>query len=125
MDAIDKINAILAEKGMTGAELLRMIGASTGTYSQWNTRLTKPSKRSLKKIADALEIDVRAITGDDDLLPELDVPEKHPPSDTDIKAAFWGGDQDLSEQDIDELWEDARAYIQFKTEQKKKGKRKQ
>ncbi len=64
MDAIDKINAILAKKGMNGAELERKIGASNSVYSQWNTRTTKPSKKSLLKVAEALEVDISEILPD-------------------------------------------------------------
>lgn len=58
MDVIDKINALLKEKGMTGAELSRAIGVSTAVYSQWNTRRTKPSNKSIAKVASALGVAV-------------------------------------------------------------------
>lgn len=64
MDSIDKINAILAKRGITGADLGRMIGVTNGVYSQWNTKRSKPSNPSLRRIADALEIDVRDILPD-------------------------------------------------------------
>lgn len=58
LDAIDKINAILKERGMTGADLSREIGVSTAVYSQWNKKKTKPSNKNLLKVADALEVPV-------------------------------------------------------------------
>lgn len=64
MDAIDKINRILVKKGMSGADLERMIGVSNSVYSQWNTKATKPSKKSLIKVADALEVDIDEIMPD-------------------------------------------------------------
>lgn len=64
MDAIDKINVALAKKGLTGADLSRMIGVSSGVYSQWNTRATKPSNKSLSKIAQALDVDVSELLPD-------------------------------------------------------------
>ena len=64
MDAIDKINHILVRKGLTGADLERMIGVSNSVYSQWNTKSTKPSKKSLVKVADALGVDVSDIEPD-------------------------------------------------------------
>lgn len=56
--SIDKINALLLKNGISGAELERSIGLSNSVYSQWNTGATKPSKKSLKKIADYFGIDV-------------------------------------------------------------------
>lgn len=64
MDAIDKINYFLAKKGMTGADLERKIGVSNSVYSQWNTKTTKPSKKSLAKVAQALEVDIIQILPD-------------------------------------------------------------
>lgn len=64
MDAIDKINVFLAQKGMSGADLERAIGVSNSVYSQWNTKLTKPSKKSLLKVAEALDVDVSEIMPD-------------------------------------------------------------
>ena len=56
MDAIDRINHILALRGMTGAELTRMLGLSTAVYSQWNTKTTKPSKKNLMRVAETLGV---------------------------------------------------------------------
>ena len=70
MDSIDKINLVLARRGMSGAELERLIGVSNSVYSQWNTRTTKPSNKSLVKIANALDVDVA------DLLPDKEKKEK-------------------------------------------------
>lgn len=51
MDIIDRINGLLAAKGTTGAEMSRDLGLSNSAYSQWNTRKTKPSKKSIQVIA--------------------------------------------------------------------------
>lgn len=54
LDIIDRINLKLAENGKTGADLSRELGLSNSSYSQWNTRKTKPSKRTLPLIAQYL-----------------------------------------------------------------------
>ena len=64
MDSIAKINRILARKGMTGAQLSRIIGVSSGTYSTWNTRQRKISSINLCKIAEALEVSVESLMDD-------------------------------------------------------------
>lgn len=64
MESIDKINILIAERGISGAELSRAIGASRAVYSQWNTRATKPSNKTLRKIADYFGVNVR------DLMPD-------------------------------------------------------
>lgn len=62
MDIIDKINALLAANGKTGADMSRDLGFSNSIYSQWNTKKTKPSNKTLTKIAGYFDISV------DDLL---------------------------------------------------------
>lgn len=63
MDIIDRINLMLAERGMSGAELSRKIGASNSVYSQWNTGTTSPSKKNLVKIAEVLGTSVEYLMG--------------------------------------------------------------
>ena len=64
MDTIDKINAFLKERGMNGAELSRAIGVSSAVYSQWNTRKTAPSNKSIAKVAAVLGVHVSDLTGE-------------------------------------------------------------
>lgn len=66
MDSIGKVNKFLAMKGISGAELSRMIGASSGAYSNWNTRKSKISNIYLNKIALALDIPVESILPDEE-----------------------------------------------------------
>lgn len=64
MTSIEKINILLTQHGMSGADLERAIGVSNSVYSQWNTGATKPSRRNLKKIADYFQIDVTELLDD-------------------------------------------------------------
>lgn len=66
MSVIERINILLKENGMTGAELCRAIGVSTGVYSQWNTGRNEISAKNLKKIADFFSISVSDLLGDED-----------------------------------------------------------
>lgn len=63
MRTIDIIKKRMNAAGLTGAELSRMIGVSSGVYSQWNTGRSEPSPQNLAKIAAVLNCDV------EDLLP--------------------------------------------------------
>lgn len=64
MDVIDRINVILKERGMSGADLTRQIGLSTAVYSQWNRKKTKPSNKNIVKVAEVLNIPVSDLTGE-------------------------------------------------------------
>ncbi|MBR5878588.1 MAG: helix-turn-helix transcriptional regulator [Akkermansia sp.] len=76
MDSIDKINMFLAQKGMSGAELERLIGVSNSVYSQWNTKTTRPSNKNLVKIAKALAVDVADLLPDKEEKPRTGKKEK-------------------------------------------------
>lgn len=39
-----------------------------------------------------------------------------------LKAAFFEGGEDLTQEEMDELWEDAKDYIQYKLEQRRRRK---
>lgn len=68
MDTIDKINYYLTKNKKTGADLCEFLGVSSGVYSQWNTRRTKPRKSKLPAIAKYLGVSVA------DLLPDEESP---------------------------------------------------
>ena len=66
MDTIDKINYCLTKSKKTGADLCEFLGVSSGVYSQWNTRRTKPRKSKLPAIAEYLGVSVADLLPDDD-----------------------------------------------------------
>jgi transcriptional regulator with XRE-family HTH domain len=95
MDTIDKINRILFEKKISGAELSRRIGVSTGVYSQWNRKTTKPSSKNIAKIAEALSVSVESLLPDNSPLPSF--------SDVTKKEASPVGEASERESVIDEI----------------------
>lgn len=66
MDTIDKINYYLTKSKKTGADLCEFLGVSSGVYSQWNTRRTKPRKSKLPAIAEYLGVSVADLLPDED-----------------------------------------------------------
>lgn len=40
-----------------------------------------------------------------------------------IKAAFWGGDKELSKEDMDAMWNDVKRFADFVAQQKKQEKK--
>lgn len=65
--AIDKINALLLQRGKSGAEMSRDVGLSNSAYSLWNTGATKPSKKNLKKVADYFGVNVADLLDDEEI----------------------------------------------------------
>lgn len=123
MDVIDRINSLLANRGETGAEMSRALGLSNSIYSQWNTRKTKPSARTLSLVAEHLNTTVEYLTTGTGPKEKAPTPEDEREIDDEtLKAAFWGGEKDLSSEELDALWEDVREYARYKAEQRRKKK---
>lgn len=98
------------------------LGMSRSTMTELRKGRVKTLKlEKASKIADYFGVSIDYLLGTEK--------EKFPAEtsegidDEDIKVAFYGGYKDaLSEDDIEALWNDAKEYIMFKAEQKKKGK---
>ena len=58
MDIIDRINLELSKLGKTGAEMCRELGLSNSIYSQWNTKKSKPSPKTLLRLANYFDVSV-------------------------------------------------------------------
>lgn len=96
------------------------LGFSSGSLTAWKNG-TKPKLDAVVDIAKRFNVSTDYLLGRSD--------DKFPPSYSarsvevsDFKAAFWGGDKDLTDEQKDELWDDVRDYARYKAEQKKKGK---
>lgn len=72
MDTIDKINHLLVDKGLTGAELCRRAGLSSGTYSMWNTKQRGISNTNLHKVAQVLGVSPSSLLPDPEEVPQTD-----------------------------------------------------
>lgn len=81
MDTIDKINYYLTKNKRTGADLCEFLGVSSGVYSQWNTRRTKPRKSKLPAIAEYLGVSVADLLPDGDLVPQEGIKKDPIPKD--------------------------------------------
>ena len=78
MDTIDKINYYLTKNKKTGADLCEFLGVSSGVYSQWNTRRTKPRNSKLPAIAEYLGVSVADLLPDEDLVPQEGIKKERP-----------------------------------------------
>ena len=87
MDTIDKINYYLTKNKKTGADLCEFLGASSGVYSQWNTRRTKPRNSKLPAIAEFLGVSVADLLPDEELVPQEGIKKDPIPKDGAVGSA--------------------------------------
>ena len=125
---VSRINGLLAEKGISKRDFYRDCGITSASYSLWNTGKTTPRMKNLEVIANYLETTTDyLLTVSVDRVLNGPGTKKAPTQDGErkidarqMKAAFLGGlANGLSDEEIDEYWDDARDYIGFKIQQKK------
>lgn len=115
-DLYERIDQLCKERNINITTMCKESGASRGSLTDLKFgRKQSLSIDTLTKIASYFGVSVDYLAGK----------EKAPtPKDerniVDAKAAFFDGyGDDLSEEEKDELWEDARIYAKFKAQQKK------
>lgn len=100
------------------------IGISKATVTGWKNGST-PNDATLRKLADYFGISPEELTGSTGPA-QKKAPAGVSNSDTQnegqLMAAFFEGGQDLSEEEMTALWQDAKDYIQWKLSQRRKAK---
>ena len=61
MEDLNRIKLVLVEKKRTNKWLSEQMGVTPSTVSKWCTNSSQPDLGSLLKIADLLEVDLRAL----------------------------------------------------------------
>lgn len=117
----ERIELRRKQLGLTLDDIAREIGVAKSTIQRYESGNIENIKLPvIEAIANFMSVNPSWLCGKtDDMTPEK---ETHQISDADIKAAFWGGEKDLAPEEVEELWQDVKDYIKFKTEQKRKGK---
>lgn len=84
MDTIDKINYFLTKNKRTGADLCEFLGVSSGVYSQWNTKRTRPRKSKLPAIAEYLGVSVAELIPDAEHVPQENIKKEAAPQKSEL-----------------------------------------
>lgn len=95
--------------------------------SQWERGVTVPSSQMLFKLSELYGESIDYILGIDDKANDpssRDTQSKQNSSSQKetIQAAFWGGEKDLSQEDLDAMWNDVSRFAAFLVNQKKQEK---
>ena len=101
--------------GKSPSAVAKGIGIEKSTVTRWKKGAT-PTDANLQKLADYFGCSISELTSE---APSPAVSESDTVSEGTIKAAFFEGGEDLTQEEMDELWEDAKDYIQYKLEQRR------
>lgn len=125
MDIVDRIFGLVDEKFSEQKDFASALGVPAPRVSEWRKRKSASYQRCLAQIADVLDTTTEyLLTGEGPKKRGTRPPASDPGtvSEDTIKAAFFEGGEDLSQEEMDELWEDAKDYIQYKLDQRRRKK---
>lgn len=124
MTSVDRVKAICHSRKIPISKLEKDLGFGNGYVGQLKKGVF-PSDR-LAQIARYLSVSMSYLLGDTDdptdrskthwaeVVQDDDIPEDA------IKAAFFKG-ADMTKEEMDAAWQDAKDYIAFKSEQRRRG----
>lgn len=114
----DKFAELCRKKGVSPSRAAVDAGISKSLVTKWKANQIRiPSADVIGKLCQYFGVSVSELLGED--ADSSDITGKNR-EDVDFKAAFFEGyGDDLSEEEKDDLWEDARQYAKFKAMQKK------
>lgn len=117
----NRIRALRQEKGIKQIELARAVSVSQAALSGYETGRYEPDFTTLKKIADYFAVSVDYLLGHDET-PSPSGSGTAPADQEQLMAAFWGGDQDLTDEDKEAMWADVKNFAAFIAQKKKQEK---
>ena len=126
-DIYNRIRIRREELGLSQEELAaRMSYKSKSSINKIEMGVNDIPQSKVLAFAKALETTTAYLMGVDESKERTDSNEAPAISDADIRAAFFdGADPTLTEEEMAAMWEDAKAYLHFKIEQRKKQRNEQ
>lgn len=123
MDIVDRLFELVDKKFNEQQEFAALLGVDPTLPSRWRNRKSTSYQRRLPQIAEALGTTTEYLltgNGPKKKTAPAKMPESDAISEDDIKAAFFEGAEDLTKEEMDALWADARDYMRYKLEQRRK-----
>lgn len=119
---LNRIKSLRNAIGMKQSELAEIVKYRQNTVSNWETGRSDPPLDALERMSSALNVSIDYILGRDEkaLSPTPSVESDSARSQ--LIAAFWGGEKDLSQDDLDAMWSDVERFAAFLAEKKRQEK---
>lgn len=117
---VERIIEAISSLGIDQKSFAQVIGVRPQTITDWKNGKTVSYKRHIEKIAEALGTTTEYLLTGNGPKKRGTVSDSDTISEDDIKAAFFEGAEELTKEEMDALWEDARDYMRYKLEQRRK-----
>ena len=109
----------------TQKDLADVLFVNQTAVSQWERGVTMPSSQMLFKLSELYGESIDYILGIDDKTnepPFKPVTSGSSSRKENLQAAFWGGEKDLSQEELDAMWDDVERFAAFLAEKKRQEK---
>lgn len=113
----------LAEKKFSQKEFAAALGVKPQRVSEWKRGLSSSYQKYISQIATILGTTTEYLLtgeGPKEKTAPADVPNSDTLDEGQLMAAFFEGGEDLSEDEMAGLWQDAKDYISWKLAQRRK-----
>lgn len=104
----ERLRKLRKEKRLTQEDVANRIGVARTTYAMYEQERREPDSLTLQKIADFFEVST------DYLLGRTDLPNNNQSNTDHLKAWLRQSNTDLSEEEIEELEEDIKDYLEVR-----------
>ena len=108
---VQKVKQLCLQKGIKPTNACKESGVG-GSFLNDIERGRIPSVDKFQKLADYFGVSTSELLGEAP-------PGGGPASKADLQAAFWGGDKDLSQEEMDAMWDDVERFAQFLADKKR------
>ena len=119
-DTVDRIFELVDGKFKEQKDFASVLGVPAPRVSECRKRKSASFQRCLPQIAEALGTTTEYLLTGNGPQKRGVVYDSDAISEDDIKAAFFEGAEDLTKEEMDALWADARDYMRYKLEQRRK-----
>ncbi len=107
------------EKGVSVTKATVDIGLSRTIGTKWKKTGATPNGETLNKIAAYFGVSADYLLGTETEKAPTPEGRREVPKE-ELMAAFWGGDKDLSREELDAMWKDVERFAAFVAEQKRR-----
>lgn len=118
---MNRIKELRQSRKLRQSDLAAKLKVSQATLSNWESGRYEPDFEALKTMSDYFQVSVDYLLGHDEP-PSPSAGGTAPVDQEQIMAAFWGGDQELSDEDRKSMWADVKNFAAFIAQKKKQEK---
>lgn len=117
---MNRIKELRQSRKLRQSDLAAKLKVSQATLSNWESGRYEPDFEALKTMSDYFQVSVDYLLGHNEASSSG---SGTAPADRDqLMAAFWGGDQDLTDEDKQAMWADVKNFAAFIAQKKKQEK---